>query len=377
MHITHVVAHPPFREGTGTACYYNALALQKLGCRVKICAPHLGRPDTRTFQVPYHFMRSYLSIGNAYLTPDILSIDKTDIIHLHYPFIFGSGLAILRSRLKHIPLVLTYHSDLCGSGIRRLAFWFYNRFNAPWILNRASKIIVTSFDYAVSSFFGGTIFKRRWSDLVEVGNGVDVEFFRPGIEAGFIRQRHRLAECDVVLLFVSSLDRSHARKGLYLLLEALAEVPEGVVKLIIIGDGDMRPEYEKHIRTLGLGHRVIFAGRISQDELPAYYVACDAVCIPSYPPEAFGMALAQGMASGKPVIGSEIPGVRRLIGLESGFLIPPGNKEALVDCIQMLAMDSRMRIRMGLAGRERIVRDFTWREVGKKILSVYRQVLSE
>jgi glycosyltransferase involved in cell wall biosynthesis len=127
---------------------------------------------------------------------------------------------------------------------------------------------------------------------------------------------------------------------------------------------------------LGLTGRVTFAGRVPQDKLPAYYAASDAVVIPSRPPEAFGVSLAQGMAAGKPVIGSDIPGVRTLIREgEQGFLIPIGDQTALAKQILVLAGGPSLRAKMGAAGRERIIQNYTWKAAGAKLLNMYKEVL--
>jgi len=378
MHITHVVAHPPFREGTGTVCYYNVRALEDLGCNVRVYSTRPDGPRGLDGRTPeYRWLRSWLSIGNAYLTPDLLGMEKTDVIHLHFPFIFGSELTVLRSRLAKAPMVLTYHNDLIGNGIRRPLFWLYNHLDTPLILRQARRIIVTSFDYARTSIYARTVFERRRRDLVEVGNGVDVETFRPGIDGAGIRSRHAIGLGDVLLLFVSSLDRSHARKGLDLLLEALAELPDPRLRLIIVGDGDGRQDYERQAGRLGVEARLAFAGRVDQAELPAYYSACDMVVVPSRPPEAFGMALAQGMATGKPVVGSDIPGVRSLVqNGEQGFLVPPGDRKALAAAMTVLAGDPGLRARLGAAGRQRVVQTYSWKAAAEKLLAVYQDVLA-
>jgi glycosyltransferase involved in cell wall biosynthesis len=377
MKIHHIVAHPPFREGTGTVCYYNARALQELGCDVRVYAAKHGsfNPGSAPLDF-YHFLPSWLSIGNAYLTPGLLGMQPADVFHLHYPFIFGSDLTIFKSWLAHTPMVLTYHNDLIGGGIRRPSFWVYNRTYGPWILRNARKIVVTSLDYAATSFFGQTIFARRQADLVEVGNGVAVDEFRPEVECGFVRPRHGLTSKDFILLFVSSLDHSHARKGLGFLLDTLATIHDNRIKLVVVGDGDMRLEYREQAARSGLEARVSFAGRVSQSELPGYYAAADVVCIPSRPPEAFGVALAQGMSAGKPVIASDIPGVRTLVKPECGTLIPVGDENALAEAITRLAGNPGLCRELGAAGRKRIEENYTWRRAGEKLLAMYQGIVS-
>ncbi len=378
MRVAHIVAHPPFREGTGTACYYNARALQALGCEVEVYAPRLPGVEQTALEVPYHFLRSCLSLGNAYLTPAILSIPPVDILHLHYPFVFGAELTLWSARQLGTPLVITYHSDLYGKGLRRFAFWLYNHLMAPAILQQARKIAVVSLDHASNCFFGPTIFARRQADLVEIGNGVDIATFDPALAVEDVRPRYGLAKEDFVLLFVSSLDAAHRRKGLDVLLEALASLPDSRVKLLVVGDGNCRTAYEQQARDLGLGERVRFAGRISHaaGAMTAHYAAADVVVMPSLLQESFGLSLAQGMAMGKAVIGSDMAGVRTLVA-ECGLLIPPGDRQALAEGIRRLYEDPALRQQLGASGRARILARYTWRHVGERLLTMYRQVLEQ
>src|SRR5689334_8360157 len=258
-------------------------------------------------------MPSWFSLGLAYLTPELLFMQKADIIHLHYAFIFGAELTLLKSFAADTPIVVTCHNDLVGRGIRRPLFWLYNRLCTPLIFYQARRLVVVSHDYAYRSIYAN-IFRQRKADLVEIPNGVDLETFRPDVPADFVRARYGFGPDDFVMLFVSSLDKPHVSKGLDVLLEALATIPDLKVKLLVAGEGEMRPVYEEQARGLGLDGRVVFAGYLTHaaTQLPACYAAADAVVIPSRL-EAFGLALAQGMATGKPVIGSDLPGVRTLV----------------------------------------------------------------
>ena len=377
MHVTLIVAHPPFREGTGTTCYYNALALRKLGCDVVVYAPRIRLSESEINIEFYRYMPTMLAIGNAYFTPEILRIRKTDLIHLHFPFILGSELVLLKKVISYVPFLVTYHNDLIGGGLRLPAFYIYNRLLVPIILSRANKIIVTSYDYAGSSIFNLSIFQKRRKDVVEIHNGVDVDFFRPGVDANFVRSRHNLQTQDTVLLFLSSLDRSHARKGLGILLLALSKLSNQKIKLLIVGDGDMRSEYVNKVKELNLESKVVFTGRVPQNELPGYYAACDMVVIPSRPPEAFGLALAQGMAAGKPVIGSNIPGVRCLIQEgKTGFMVEPDDILGLVDRIEELVLNQELRNAMGRRGRNFITQHYTWGRAGTDLLKLYKDILN-
>ena len=376
MRVAHVVAHPPFREGTGTACYYNAAALRELGCDVTVYAPNVRLRREDRALVDYRFMSTWLAVENAFLNPAILSIRDVDVVHLHYPFIMGSELAVARSVAGRTPLVVTYHNDLIGSGIRRPSFWVYNRLAAPVILGAATKMAGTARDYARSSCFGQTVFARRERDVVEVGNGVDGDRFHPGVDGRATRAALGVAPEERLFLFVGRLDRAHVRKGLPTLFEALRRSGDRRLKLAVVGDGVLREQYRRRAAAAGLGERVMFCGRVSQAALPRHYAACDAVVIPSRPPEAFGLALAEGMASGKPAVGGNIPGVRTLIvDGETGHLVDPLDPGALARVLTRLAWDDARRRRMGEAAHARIERHFTWRRVGERLLTLYGEIV--
>jgi phosphatidylinositol alpha-mannosyltransferase len=363
-------------EGIGTLCYYNARALRDLGCDVQVYASRKGLHVAESSLPHYHFMDSRFSIGQAYLTPDLLALPRADVWHLHFPFMLGSELLLLRALQLRVPIVVSYHSDLQAGGIRRPIFWAYNRTVTPLLLHHARSICVLSHDYADSCFYGQTVFRRRHADVREIPSAVDTDIYRPDIDPTPVLARHGISSSERVILFVSSLDRSHARKGLGLLLEAVAQLADEDCRLIVVGDGDMRQEYEAMAQKLRIGQRTVFAGRASAELLPAYYAAASIVAVPSLPPEAFGQVLAEGMAAGRPVIASNIPGVRLVVrDQETGFLIRPGDRDMLVMRLRQLLASSELRLQLGANGRAWVQRMYTWPAVGGRLMQVYREVL--
>jgi glycosyltransferase involved in cell wall biosynthesis len=110
---------------------------------------------------------------------------------------------------------------------------------------------------------------------------------------------------------------------------------------------------------------VSFVGLVSQQDIVQRYLTADILVNPSLS-EAFGMSLVEGMAAGKPVIGTRVGGMIEVIGDESvGFLVEPGAPEALAKAIIHLLSDARLRETMGMAGRKRATELFSWREVSK------------
>ncbi|CAA9543728.1 MAG: hypothetical protein AVDCRST_MAG73-2196 [uncultured Thermomicrobiales bacterium] len=162
------------------------------------------------------------------------------------------------------------------------------------------------------------------------------------------------------------------------LLRALAAVP--AVAALLVGDGDLRPSYERLRDDLGLGGRVAFAGRVPACDLPAVHRAADFLVLPSETRgEAFGMVLIEALASGRPVIATDLPGVRSVVAPnQDGLLVPPANPAALAAAIDHLAaMDPAERAAMGARGRHKVEQAYTWDRIGAQLDRLYRSVPRE
>ena len=120
--------------------------------------------------------------------------------------------------------------------------------------------------------------------------------------------------------------------------------------------------------------RVVFTGRVAGDTLPQYYNLADVVVLPSTSgSEAFGMVLLEAMASGKLVIASNLPGVRKVVvDRKTGVLAKPGDVVGLAKAIEVVANDGELRMKYGAAGRERVADRYRWEAVGEELERVYR-----
>ena len=216
------------------------------------------------------------------------------------------------------------------------------------------------------------IFLKRWQDVVEVSNGVDVELFNPGVDGTTIRQHYSIPNDAFVILFVGALDRAHHFKGVVYLIEAFALIPDQKALLMIVGDGDLRQQFEQLAALSGVADRVIFTGVVPNEELPPYYTAADIFVLPSFPPESFGIVLIEAMACGLPVIAHDIPGVRSVVDDKgNGLLIQPGNKAALVKSIEYLLADPEIRKDIGINAREKAEAKYTWSNATSKLVDIY------
>ena len=127
-----------------------------------------------------------------------------------------------------------------------------------------------------------------------------------------------------------------------------------------------------------LENRIVFVGPISDYWLPAYYAATDVVVLPSTSRlEAFGIVGLEGMASGKPLILSDIPGVRDVISSEEGFIVEPLDPEELAEALEKVWNYPEMAKQMGKRGRKRVEKLFSWGKVAKDVEKIFVEVMSK
>ena len=200
--------------------------------------------------------------------------------------------------------------------------------------------------------------------------GIDIERFNnPDTSPAYeIRKRYDGSE---ILLFVG---RLRYFKGLRYLIEAMEHID---ARLLIIGTG---PE-ESALKSMASGKnssgKIIFLGDVSDQELPAYYAASDIFVLPSsHRSEAFGTVLIEAMASGKPVISTELGTGTSFINIngETGFVVSPRSPESLSLAIRNLLKDAELRLRMGRNARER-AKEFSRDITSESVLKLYREVL--
>ncbi|MGI9264094.1 MAG: glycosyltransferase, partial [Gammaproteobacteria bacterium] len=166
------------------------------------------------------------------------------------------------------------------------------------------------------------------------------------------------------------------RKGHRYLLEAMAD-PEGshqTTRLIVFGEGPLRPELEAQSVSLGLQDRVCFAG--FRDDLDPMLACLDIVVHPALT-EGLGVALLKAAAAGVPVVAFDAGGVREAVKHgQTGLLVPPKDVVALRDSISYL-IDHRDKLeQFGTCGRERMQKEFSVDAMVEQHVTLYRKVCS-
>ena len=180
--------------------------------------------------------------------------------------------------------------------------------------------------------------------------------------------------------------RFDPRKGIETLVRAVGESSHRAspkLQLIVGGgsrpgrsDGDERERIEGIVAELGIGDMTTFPGRISDDDLPLYYAAADITVVPSHY-EPFGLVAIEAMASGTPVIASDVGGLQFTVesGV-TGLLVPPKNDAAFSAAVDRILDDPDWQIQLGKAARERVESYFSWNGVAEQLSSLYQNLLA-
>ncbi len=206
----------------------------------------------------------------------------------------------------------------------------------------------------------------------KAGAGVAVDKFRPNPErAAEIRAELRLGTGPVI----TTVARLAKHKGHRHVMEAMGEVLEVVpdLKYVIVGGGEYQRELESFAYDYDVKDHVIFAGRVPDSDLPAYYTMSSVAVMPSFdikgwPTEGFGLSFLEANACGIPVIGARTGGIPEAIadGV-SGLIVPPADPAALAEAMKRLLTDVDYAQQLGRQGRQRVLDEFTWRHVASRI----------
>jgi glycosyltransferase involved in cell wall biosynthesis len=201
--------------------------------------------------------------------------------------------------------------------------------------------------------------------MVVIRNGIDVERFRrarrhgEGMTVGYVGQLIRHKGVDILL-------RSLALLG-----------PREGLRVVIVGDGEEGAAVRSLCAELGLDPWVRFAGRVDNRQIASCYEEIDVLVVPSIWPENSPVTITEAMASGIPVIASDMGGVRELVadGV-TGFLVPPRDAGAVAEKIDYLLRHPDARQRMGTEAIERI-KEHELRQQVSRVLEVYGRLLDE
>ncbi len=210
---------------------------------------------------------------------------------------------------------------------------------------------------------------REFADKVEIIRcGVDTRVF----------QGNSHAVCDASQpLEILCIGTMHEVKGQMYLLEACRYLSERGVKFVchLVGKGPDWDKLNEQARAAKLSDRVVFHGLLTREQVADLVRRCDVLAAPSVPTEdgrreGIPVVLMEAMASELPVVASRLSGIPELVDDgTNGFLVPPRDAQALAEALERLSADPEMRRHFGIAGREKVLREFDVHHNGKLLAS--------
>ncbi|MGI6206845.1 MAG: glycosyltransferase family 4 protein [Anaerolineae bacterium] len=296
----------------------------------------------------------------------LLKANRYDIVHGH-SFESLLVLATLRAAARlGIPTLLTKHSITVRTGrpglFNRLAVAAQKNVAARW-----TRGLVVLSAAGMEEMAGSPV------PVHVIHGGVDSNRWRP--DAGLrtsVRSQLGYGPNDLVIGY---LGRLVASKGVLSLLESAAPLlrTKPDVRLLVVGDGPLRPMITRKVEELALEDRVRLVGAVPWAETPAYLNAMDVFAFPSYT-EAFGLALLEALACGLPAVARESAGTREIVREgRNGFLVR-GDDE-LRRRLEDLVEDAELRHRLAGQARAAAETEFGWARAARITASVYRQTM--
>lgn len=288
--------------------------------------------------------------------------DKYDILHIHDGLMVRFCLPI-RKKYKQ---VFTLHAP---------SPWKFSYSGNQWLIKFGYKHLYigggkkSDHVIAVNSEIKEDL-KNIWQvpdeKITFIPNGVDTNFFRPD-EGDLEKIKRKYGISTPYCLFVG---RLIIEKGVEYLLEALKGTN---LVCVIVGSGPRKYHLISLAKKLGIYRRIVFTDFVPLGDLVKLYAGAKFFVLPSIM-EGLPLAVLEAMASGLPVVVSDLPGLRDIVTeAYDGFFVPPANAEKLRERIEFLAENTSVCKKMGKNARE-TAKKYSWAEIAKKTVKVYERV---
>ena len=260
-----------------------------------------------------------------------------DIFHLHFPDPLSHFTSMLLP--ANVRRVITWHSDIIRQK-RLLAL--YKPFQSRIVRQADALVAATQANFDSSTQIPADVPASRRH---VIPFGLDYAPLELNARTTVLRDELRQRASGRGLVF--ALGRHVYYKGFDVLIDALEHTD---AFLILGGDGPLRPQLEQQAASLGVSNRIFFAGRIPEEDLGAYFHACDVFCLPSVEQsEAFGLVQLEAMACGKPVVCTQLNNGVNVVNIagETGLAVPVRDALALGQCLTRLLDDPVLQKRLG------------------------------
>jgi glycosyltransferase involved in cell wall biosynthesis len=296
--------------------------------------------------------------------------ERPHIVHTHTAK--AGFLGRLAGWLAGVPVIIhTYHGHVLHGYYSPLKGWLLRCMEKA--LARITDCIVAVSPRVKGELVAYGIASSEKITVIPLGFDLEPFFGCQKHRGGFLRE---LGLNDGFRL-VGIVGRIFPIKNHRLFLDAASRLAafDSAVRFVIVGDGTLREDMERHARELGIADRVIFTGW--RRDLPRIYADLN-VLVVSSDNEGTPVSAIEAMASGRPVVGTRVGGLPDIIiDGENGYIVPPRNPEALAEAILRLLQGPELASRMGRAGQAMARERFTVKRLIADTENLYLRLLKE
>lgn len=343
-----------------------AITLRELGHDVQILTPcsddetlpPWGVSVGNTLALPYNGSIARIKFDPFAFrrTRQWLRHNKLDVLHVHEPW--TPSPSIIGCWAARGPIVATFHTSNEDSSIIK---------TGEWVVQSAMERVGARI--AVSEEARRTLVSHIGGDAILIPNGVRVREFATA------KPLPEFSGDEPTLAFVGRVDEP--RKGFAVLCAALPRVIERYpnLRVLVAGPGDSKEITQALPESLQ--HNLVVFGELSDEQKARVFASADIYVAPNTGKESFGIILLEAMASGTPIVASDIVAFRAVLeDGKSGKLVKPDDPGALADgIIELLANPAEQR-RLVEAGSTR-VKQFDWPVLAQQIVEVYESVIGD
>lgn len=335
---------------------------------------------------PIDLLRYKYSFSSRKAIQEIIRTQRPDIAHLHiyYGKMTGSILQPLKS--AGIPVVQTLHEyklicpvytlisnnnicEACGGK------QFWRAISKKCNRNSVSRSLLSASESYISQRLGAI---SSVDHFMAVSEFVRLKMIQHGIPEEKISTVYNFIDLAAIppsstrgkyLLYAGRLERT---KGVLSLLEAVEPLKD--IEIKFVGTGSAQEEMDYLIESRGLDH-VKMLGFVEGKELSELMANSLCLILPSEWYEPFGLVILEGFAHSRPVIASNIGGIPEVItDGEDGFLVDPGNAEALREKLQWMADHPETSLEMGRSGRKKVEDKYNPEDFYRNLMKIYKSV---
>jgi len=381
---------PPKISGMAVSVFEMRRKLLEMGCEVHLVVPTFFKPkfehkllvrpitySTRSqseSDLCSHFCKrvvyvdkSTISFGtsSARKVQEIVEKNGLDVVHVHSSFddnyIADYLGAKVKEELRGIPTILTVHGGGRKSSSRESNVWKLvpNLFDKVIVVSRGLKNELLALGFSPNK-------------IMVIPNGVDLERFNTNRGYSEVRKKYRIENKQPVILFAGRLDPD---KGVTYLLSAFMEVLRRLpdAKLFLAGSGCLGDFIKEIVVELRLQRSTIIES-FSHEDIAGVYEAVDVVVLPSVQRDACPLAVLEAMASRKPVVASNVPGITEIVkSNDTGLLVSPKDSHQLANAIVKLLTNRKLASSLAEKGYKRVKKCYDINSSSKRIVRVYQE----